>query len=97
MSYRDVIKADLRLALLQLLEEDPGYSHNENVLRAAVAELRAHEISGDMLRTALNWLAEQDLVTIEEVGDMWIARLTKNGEEVALGHARVPGVARPRP
>lgn len=95
-AFADHIAADQRLTILQALEEDPDYAINEHLLRAALDEY-GHGISSDKLRTELYWLAEQGLVTLEEVAGVKVARLTSRGEDVALGRARVPGVARPRP
>lgn len=96
MSYAEHIAADIRLVLLQALEEDSDYSHNEGVLRAALGAV-GHAVSHDRLRTELAWLAEQGLITLTDAGGLAIARLTARGEDVALGRTRVPGVARPRP
>lgn len=96
MSYEDVIAADQRLSILRALEQDPDYSHNEHVL-GRVLEAVGHAVSSDRLRTHLAWLAEQDLVQVEDVAGMQVAKLTRRGEDVALGRSRVPGVARPRP
>lgn len=96
MSYRDLVNGDIRLAALQLLEQDPGYSYNERILKRLLASL-GHEISSDQLRTEIAWLSEQGLVTTEQVAEILVVRLTSRGEDAALGRARVPGVARPRP
>lgn len=96
MSYRQIVDADARLAILQALEQDPGYSHNEHVLREIVRCV-GHELSYDSLRAHLAWLEEQGLVTQEEVAGIIVARITSRGQDAALGRARVPGVARPRP
>ncbi|EQB9053855.1 ArsR family transcriptional regulator, partial [Vibrio cholerae] len=55
-----------------------------------------HKISRDVVRTHLFWLQEQGLVSLRDVGDCQIARLTGRGEDVATGQAVVPGVKRPR-
>lgn len=96
MSYADIVAENQRLTLLQALEQDPDYSHNEAVLQRMLGAL-GHNISTDRLRTELHWLAEQDLVTVEEVAGLLVARLTRRGEDAALGRARIPGIARPRP
>jgi len=49
------------------------------------------------LRADLAWLAEQGLVTIEEVATVMIATVTRRGGDVAFGRAVVPGVRRPEP
>lgn len=95
MSYADVVASDQRLVILQALEQDADYSHNEHVLRSVCASV-GHNVSRDRLRTELNWLAEQGLISVEETAGTQVARLTARGEDVAQGRARVPGVARPR-
>lgn len=96
MSYRELIDEHTRLAILQVLEQDAEYSHNEMVLHSALRAL-GHTLSGDRLRTDLSWLEEQHLLEISDVSDVRVARLTRRGADAALGLARVPGVARPRP
>ena len=54
-------------------------------------------MGGDRVRTELHWLAEQGLVRIETVGSVLVAKLTKRGEDAALGKVRIPGMPRPRP
>ena len=95
--FRDLVDADQRLAILQVLEGDPDYSHNDHILTGALARL-GHAVSIDKLRTELQWLEEQGLLTVDKalVG-VWVAKLTRRGEDVALGRARVEGVARPGP
>lgn len=97
MKFAEVINADQRLAILQILEQDPDYSHNEHVLKQGLQYL-AHNISSDLVRTHITWLEEQGLVTVERdtVTGLWIVKLTRRGEDAALGRVRVPGVARPR-
>ena len=85
-----------RLALLQVLAEASGYSHNEDVLRTALRAL-GHSVSRDALRTQLSWLAEQGLVRTQETASLVVASLTDRGEDVSQGLAQIPGVARPRP
>lgn len=97
MSYRDIETAGIRLAALQLLEQDPDYSHNEQILQRMLEAHYAHGVSGDRLRTELRWLEEQGLVAITDVVGLYVVKLTRRGEDVALGRARAEGVARPRP
>lgn len=96
MSYADIVTEDQRLAVLQALEQDPDYSHNEHVL-GRVLQAVGHGISSDLLRTHLSWLAEQGLITTDDRAGLVVAKLTRRGEDAALGRARVPGVGRPRP
>ena len=96
MSFADLIAADIRLAVLQILAQDPGYDANEMVLRQALAAL-GHQISRDRLRSELAWLDEQRLISTVDVGGVAVARLTGRGEDVAGGRSVVPGVRRPGP
>ena len=95
-SFRKFATEHLRLAVLQILAADADYAHNELVLSSALEQL-GHGVSRDNLRTELAWLAEQGLVSIEDVSGIRVARLLSRGQDVAKGVARVPGVARPRP
>lgn len=95
MSYSKIIAADQRRALLDALEQDLDYAHNEYVLQSAL-QMVGHGISADKLRTELRWLEEQGLVEIENSDDIWVIKLTRRGEDVALGNAKVEGVARRR-
>ncbi len=94
--FSDLLTTDRRLVLLRALEEDAGYSHNESVLQS-VLEAFGHNISRDLVRTELTWLAEQGLVTLKAVAGVFVATLTARGADVALGRVVVPGVKRPRP
>lgn len=96
MKYADIIRADIRLTILRILNEDAGYSHNESVLKQALA-LVGHNISGDRVRTELQWLEEQGLVTIGDTAGIMVAGLTDRGQDVATGATVVPGVERPMP
>ena len=93
MSYLDVVAEDQRLRILQALEQDAGYSHNEHVLRAVLASV-GHNISRDVMRGHLSWLEEQGLIELEHAGSTCVAKLKARGEDVALGRTVVPGIAR---
>lgn len=96
MSYADIVAEDQRLAILQVLEQDPDYSHNEHVVGRLLAAV-GHAVSSDRLHGHLAWLEEMQLLQLTEVAGVKVAKLTRRGEDAALGRARVPGVARPRP
>lgn len=95
MNYADVVSEDQRLVILQALEEDPAYSHNEHVL-GRMLEAVGHRVSRDRLRTELAWLEEQGLLRVQDVSNTKVAKITGRGSDVARGATRVPGVARPR-
>ncbi|OGB77383.1 MAG: hypothetical protein A2496_04485 [Burkholderiales bacterium RIFOXYC12_FULL_60_6] len=94
--FAKLVQADQRLVILLVLAQDPGYSHNEYVLREALAYM-GHAISQDKLRTELAWLAEQGLVATTNPAGVVIAKLTGRGKDVATGVVVVPGVKRPEP
>ena len=96
MSFQTFQREHLRLAVLQLLEQDTGYTHNESVIRSGL-EYVGHKISAALLRTELSFLEEQGLVTVDRGGDVWVARVSERGCDVATGRARTAGVARVRP
>ncbi|WP_321367616.1 hypothetical protein [uncultured Desulfuromusa sp.] len=96
MSISALLAEDRRLVVLRALSEDAGYSHNESVLQSILAAF-GHTISRDQVRNLISWLAEQDLVNVETVGDYMVAKLTGRGADVAAGRATVPGVKRPAP
>ncbi len=98
MNFKERLKRDQRLAVLQVLEQDAGYSHNEQILQMAL-DATGHKVSSDRVRTLLAWLEEQDLVEIDREGvrDLWVVKLTGRGIDVAQGRALCEGVKRPRP
>ncbi len=97
MSFKDIQNSEIRLTILQLLSQDPGYDLNETILGKLLSEF-GHDLSKDALRTHLAWLNEQDLVTVKTVADfLQVAKLTVRGDDAAHGRATLPGVARPQP
>jgi len=96
MSLAQLIIADIRLVILRCLQEDPGYSLNESVLHSALSAI-GHKVSRDLVRSQMDWLAEQGFIKIEHVFDVKVATLTKRGEDVACGRCITTGVKRPGP
>ncbi|ENG6070363.1 ArsR family transcriptional regulator [Vibrio cholerae] len=95
MSFKELLIEDQRLVILRSLHEMHGYEANESIIDSCL-DAYGHKISRDVVRTHLFWLQEQGLVSLRDVGDCQIARLTGRGEDVATGQAVVPGVKRPR-
>ena len=95
-SFSTHVSEDLRLRVLQLLQQADGYDLNIRILSAALEEL-GHRQSADTLRVELAWLEEQGLVATHTVGAIVVATGTARGLDVAAGRARVPGVRRPDP
>ncbi|MFQ5776308.1 MAG: ArsR family transcriptional regulator [Kiloniellaceae bacterium] len=95
--YARHLREHLRLTLLRLLGNGGGgYAANESVLCDAVNRF-GFNASRDAVRVEIVWLAEQDLLSVEDVEGVLVATLTKRGLDVAEGRARVPGVKRPGP
>ncbi len=95
-AFENLLNEDRRLAILRLLSEDAGVSLNESVLQSCLSAL-GHTVSRDRVRTDMEWLREQGLVTIQEVVSVKVATLTGRGEDAAQGKTVIPGVKRPRP
>lgn len=91
---------EIRLSILQILDFDPGYANNSHIIRGALEEIN-QRVSNDKVATELAWLAENNLVTLQNLvaldKPVLMAKLTNRGQDVALGRVRVPGVARPDP
>ena len=97
MSYTAHFARHLRLAILRLLAEAPGYALNSSILTDALGALGL-AASRDQVRGEIAWLAEQGLSTTDELpGGLLVATLTERGGDVASGRAHVPGVQRPTP
>lgn len=94
--YAKYLSEDRRLVILRILAEMPTYRANSSVLHTVLNEW-GHEPSRDQVKSELRWLEEQQLVTLEDVGEgaVLLAKLTERGADVAAGRARVDGVKRP--
>lgn len=93
--FADHMTADRRLVLLRVLLDSSAYTANEYILQQ-MAEQLGHVASADLIRTDLAWLREQGLISLDQVADVHIGRLSARGEDVARGRIEVPGVKRPR-
>lgn len=91
--FQKLATEHLRLWVLRILAEETDYTHNELVLSSALREL-GHGVSQDQLRVQLAWLAEQELISVKNVANTQVARLSGRGRDVAKGVAQIPGVAR---
>lgn len=94
--YSEFLREDQRLVLLRLLAEMPAYRSNSTVLMNAMHQW-GHDMSRDQVKTELNWLAEQGLLTVEDLQAVLVVTLTERGADVAAGRARQPGIKRPGP
>lgn len=92
--YSEYLRQDQRLVILRILCEMPSYTANSSVLYNILGEY-GHSPSRDQVKTEINWLADQGLVTVEDIGGLLIARVTEHGQDVAQGRTTVTGVKRP--
>lgn len=95
--YGDHHTAHLRITLLRLLADQPGYKANSSLLCDA-ADAVGFSTTRDRVKTELAWLAEQGAARIStlETG-LVIATLTERGLDVANGRTQMPGVKPPAP
>ncbi|MGA5655250.1 ArsR family transcriptional regulator [Rahnella contaminans] len=91
---RTILESDRRLVILRSLI-DCGNEANESVLQSCL-ETYGHKVSRDETRTHMSWLAEQGLISLEDVCGCLIGNLTGRGQDVAEGRTTVPGVKKPR-
>ncbi|MDE0714092.1 MAG: hypothetical protein OXI10_04365 [Gammaproteobacteria bacterium] len=96
-SLSAMMRADARLAILQALSEDRGYSLNHMMLREFVDRAAAITLCEDEVREHLSWLEDRGAVTTESVPPFLIAKLTNYGLGLARGHNTLDGVSRPLP
>ena len=89
--------ADLRLAILQILDADTGTENDASLL--AYLERFGHTPSVQQLRDELAWLAGERCLRLAALGPSGAIRatLTTRGADVARGRERVPGVLQPDP
>lgn len=98
MSLSKIQAEDRRLIILRALE-DGGFSAGEAVLKQVVEQM-GHRPAREQIRADLAFLAENNLVRLEKLpalcGELWVAHLLPDGQDVAKGRA-YPGVARREP
>lgn len=90
----DILTEDRRLVILRSLL-DCNSEANESILQDCL-DAYGHNVSRDLVRGLIDWLAEQNLVTVESLRGFYVVTLTGRGQDVAEGRARVSGVKRPR-
>ncbi|EBP9465246.1 ArsR family transcriptional regulator [Salmonella enterica] len=90
----DILTEDRRLVILRSLL-DCNNESNESILQDCL-DAYGHNVSRDVVRGQIDWLAEQNLVTVENLSGFYVVTLTGRGQDVAEGRAKVSGVKRPR-
>lgn len=97
MSLDKLITEDRRLVILRLLNEQPDYSLNSSLMQSALFQF-GHSVSRDVVRSDFAWLAEQQLLTVDQLSnELYLAKINNRGVDVAVGLAIVPGIKRPGP
>lgn len=94
MMIDDILTEDRRLVILRSLI-DCNNEANESILQDCL-DAYGHNVSRDVVRGLLDWLAEQRLVTIESLRGFYVVTVTGRGQDVAEGRAKCAGVKRPR-
>jgi len=95
--YAQYILEDMRLSMLRLLSELPGYTANSSTLHSAVKGWGFVLTRSEVIRQ-LHWLAERALVEVEPINtDVLLVRLLDRGLDVAQGIIRHPGIKPVRP
>ncbi|QHM71657.1 ArsR family transcriptional regulator [Mixta intestinalis] len=90
----DILTEDRRLVILRSLM-DCNNEANESILQDCL-DAYGHNVSRDLVRGLIDWLAEQGLVTVENLSGFYVVTITGRGQDVAEGRAKVSGVKRPR-
>lgn len=97
MNYAEKHFEHVRLTILRVLAEAPGYSSNDSILTDAVNAMGL-TCTRDQMRTNLAWLEEQRLVTLlKPTPTLTVATITERGTDVAAGRSIIAGVHRPSP
>ncbi|EEA5726621.1 ArsR family transcriptional regulator, partial [Salmonella enterica subsp. enterica serovar Montevideo] len=82
----DILTEDRRLVILRSLM-DCNNEANESILQDCL-DAYGHNVSRDVVRGQIDWLAEQQLVTVENLRGFYVVTLTSRGQDVAEGRAR---------
>lgn len=94
--FKRKMAEDRRLVILRFLHEEPDYRLNVSLLQDAL-DLMGHRVSRDVILADGSWLADLDLVNVENIGNVQLFTLTEQGANVAQGRTYVPGIKRPAP
>lgn len=90
----DILTEDRRLVILRSLL-DCNNEANESILQDCL-DAYGHNVSRDLVRGLIDWLAEQSLVSVENLSGFYVVTITGRGQDVAEGRVKVSGVKRPR-
>lgn len=90
----DILTEDRRLVILRSLI-DCNNEANESILQDCL-DAYGHNVSRDTVKVLIDWLAEQNLVTVQNLRGFYVVTITGRGQDVAEGRAKASGVKRPR-
>ena len=82
----------VRRAILDLLY-DIGGEQNDDVLALLLGRL-GHRVARRDIRSQLAWLADEGLISLEEVGPFQVVRILADGRDCAEGKLNIDGVSR---
>ncbi len=95
MSYSDFLRRDMRLVILRILSELPGYRGNSSIIANLLDQL-GHSWTRDQVKAELRWLADVGTLTLDEAGSVLVATLAERGQDAAEGRVTIDGIAKPR-
>jgi len=97
-AFTQLMAEHRRICILRVLAApDSGGTANDSILTTVVND-RGVVSTRDQIKTALHWLAEQGLITLNCFDNgLCVVTITQRGLDVAAGRATVPGVHRPAP
>lgn len=94
MSYSEFDRRQLRLTLLQSLNDQPQYRANEVILQNEARQF-GFERSRDVIRQELRFLEQIGAVKLEKAGPVMVATLKLQGQEHVKGLTELEGVEPP--
>lgn len=94
MSFENYLTKDRRLVILQFLSETPDRKLNDRLLTKLIAT-KGHDVSNNVVRNDVRYLADIGAVVRTNVEAMVIAEITQTGEDHVAGRTILDGVERP--
>jgi hypothetical protein len=94
--YSEFEREECRLQILRLLAADADYEANDTLIQRGLSVYGLNQ-SIQQIRADLEFLSQSACVHTTVMGGYYLAKLTRQGEDVAQGRMRMAGVARPRP
>ena len=97
MNLHERLAEERRLCILRLLAEMPENTANESVVGTGLDHFGL-PASRSIVRADLQFLIEHGLARADKLqtgsGELWVAHLTPDGDDVAHGRSVHPGVKR---